>query len=125
MINPFLIGEKLYLRPLSIEDVDGNYQGWLNDPELNLKNSHHVFPYTKDDLINYVKDAFRNRDKLPLAIVDKNDDVHVGNISLNNIDFVNSRSDWGIIIGEREYWKKGFAKEAAFLLLRHAFDNLN
>lgn len=125
MINPFLVGEQLYLRPLSIADVDGNYQSWLNDPELNQQNSHHVFPYTREDLMDYVKSSYTKRDRLPLAIVDRSNDRHVGNISLVNIDYINSRTDWGIIIGERDCWGKGFSRAAAILLLGHAFDTLN
>lgn len=123
MINPFLIGENIYLRPLSPDDVNGNYQYWLNDPELNVQNSHHVFPYTKADLAAYV--AYSNRDRLALAIVDKKTDAHIGNIALANIDYVNGRSDWGIIIGDKAYWRKGCSKEASLLLLRHAFTALN
>lgn len=125
MNNPFLIGENVYLRPLSLNDLESNYLNWLNDPITNLQNSHHTFPYSKDDLTKYITNAFLSRDKLPLAIIDKTNDFHFGNISLANIDFINRRSDWGIIIGEKEYWNKGYSKEASFLLLKHAFDNLN
>lgn len=125
MLNPFLIGERLYLRALTPLDVDGNYQFWLNDPELNLQNSHHVFPYTRESLLDYVNTSYTRRDVLPLAIVDRSNDRHVGNISLTNIDYVNSTSSFGIIIGERDYWGKGFAQEALTLLLGHAFCALN
>lgn len=125
MINPFLIGEKIYLRSLCVEDLKGNYSYWLNDPETNKQNSHHVFPYTYEALSDYIKNAYEGKNKLPLAIVDKSTNKHVGNISLVNIDYINRISDWGIIIGEKEYSNKGFAKEAAFLLLKHAFDSLN
>jgi len=125
MKNPFLIGEKVYLRPLSLEDLKGNYMFWLNDPETNKQNSHHIFPYSKDALEDYIKNAYVTNDKLPLAIIVKQDNKHIGNISLVNIDYINRRSDWGIIIGEKEYWNKGYSKDASFLLLKHAFDSLN
>lgn len=123
--NPFLIGKLVYLRVLSIADLEGNYKQWLNDPLLNLQNSHHVFPYTIDDLFDYIKYAYTNKDKLPLAIIDITKNKHIGNISLVNIDYINRKCDWGIIVGEKEYWNRGYAKEASYLLLRHAFDNLN
>lgn len=125
MKNLFLVGESLYLRPLSLDDLDGNYLFWLNDPENNEQNSHHIFPYSKDALEDYIKNAYVTRDKLPLAIIEKNSSKHIGNISLVNIDYINRRSDWGIIIGEKEYWNKGYSKKASFLLLKHAFDSLN
>ncbi|HID10746.1 MAG TPA: N-acetyltransferase, partial [Candidatus Latescibacteria bacterium] len=33
MENPFLIGERLYLRPLEMEDVSTCLR-WINDPEV-------------------------------------------------------------------------------------------
>ena len=29
--NIFIEGDKIYLRPLEIDDIDGNYKAWLND----------------------------------------------------------------------------------------------
>lgn len=125
MKNVFLMGERVYLRPLTLEDLVGNYMFWLNDPDVNRQNSHHIFPYSRDNLESYIKNAYIIKDQLPLAIIDKQEDKHIGNITLSDIDYINRRSDWGIIIGERDYWNKGFSKEASFLLLNHAFDSLN
>jgi len=46
MINPFIVGTDIYLRPLRVQDAEGSYVEWLNDPEVCQYNSHHVFPYT-------------------------------------------------------------------------------
>jgi len=125
MKNQFLVGKRVYLRPLELNDLNGNYPNWLNDPEVTKQNSHHTYPYSKVILEDYITNAYSSKDKLPLAIIDKENDFHFGNISLSNIDFINSRSDWGLVIGETDYWNKGFAKEASFLILKHAFDSLN
>lgn len=125
MKNQFLVGERLYLRPLELNDLKGNYTNWLNDPEVSKQNSHHIYPYSKIELEDYICNAYSTRDKLPLAIIDKENDFHFGNISLSDIDFINRRSDWGLVLGETNYWNKGFAKEASFLILKHAFDSLN
>lgn len=125
MMNPFLIGDKLYLRSLSMDDLNGNYQFWMNDPFLNQENSHHVFPYSREDLADYIQHAYNSKTQLPLAIIDKVKDIHIGNIALSNIDYINSRASFGIIIGEKEYWRGGFAREATFLTIKHAFESLN
>lgn len=125
MKNPFLIGESIYLRPLDISDLEGNYINWLNDPIITLQNSHHIFPYSKIELENYIKNAYTSTDKLPLAIIDIQTDRHIGNISLVDINHINRRSNWGLVIGEKEFWGKGIAKEASILILKHAFDTLN
>lgn len=125
MKNPFLIGETIYLRALNLTDLEGNYPNWLNDPVITLQNSHHVFPYSKIELENYIKNAYTSTDKLPLAIVDIKSDKHIGNISLVDINYISRRSNWGLVIGERDFWGKGIASEALILILKHAFDTLN
>jgi ribosomal-protein-alanine N-acetyltransferase len=40
MKNPFLVGENIYLRPLDLNDLRGNYINWLNDSEVCKYNSH-------------------------------------------------------------------------------------
>lgn len=125
MKNPFIIGERIYLRALTLEDLDGNYVSWLNDPEVNKQNSHHIFPYTRESGEEYIRNAFKGKIDFPLAIIDIESDTHIGNISLNSIDYINRRCDWGIMIGEREFWGKGYSKDASFLILKHAFQSLN
>jgi len=34
--RPFLVGERIYLRPLELEDVNDRYLQWVNDPEVVL-----------------------------------------------------------------------------------------
>lgn len=125
MRNPFLVGKIIYLRPLDLDDLKGNYIKWLNDEEVCRNNSYHVFPYSKECAEDYIRNAYSSKDKLPLAIVTKKNDIHIGNISLTDINYINRSSNWGIIIGEKEYWGKGYSKESSFLLLRHAFESLN
>ena len=46
MKNPFLLGEKIYLRGLNEKDINGNYIKWLNDSEVckyNLSFDKYVF----------------------------------------------------------------------------------
>lgn len=125
MKNPFLIGERVYLRPLSLEDLKGNYMFWLNDPETNTQNSHHIFPYTEEMARDYVQNAYNSKDKLVLATILKENDLHIGNISLLRIDFMSQNAEFAILFGEKKYWGRGLSKEAAFLIVQHGFCALN
>lgn len=125
MNNPFLIGERIYLRALVPDDVNGNYVEWLNDAQVCQYNSHHVFPYSKEKAIEYIKEISSTRDAVVLAIVLKENDLHIGNISLQCIDCVNRNAELAILLGEKQYWGKGLSKEAGFLLLQHGFNELN
>jgi len=125
MTIPFLEGKDVYLRPLIIEDANGSYVNWFNDPQVCEGNSHHRYPYTKQAALNYIEEAQRFDKALILAIVERETQKHVGNISLQKIDLVARTAEFAIVIGEREFWGKGFSKQASRLLLDHAFLTLN
>ena len=121
----FLSGARVYLRNLERSDVEGNYGYWLNDPEVCRFNAHHRFPYAKDDLADYIEGLRGAHDRLVLAIIDREGDQHVGNISLQSIDPLERSAEFAIVIGEKTAWGKGLSKEAARLILDHGFGALN
>ena len=120
----FLENEKIGLRPLEEQDVEGNYSKWLNDKEVCKYNSHHRYPSSKDELKSYIQRTKGNSSLLVFAIEDKKEKKHIGNISLQNIDFINRCAEIAFLIGEKDYWKKGYAKTAAILLINHGFEQL-
>jgi len=122
---PFLIGKTIYLRGLQEEDAQGNYVQWLNDSEVCRFNAHHVFPYSREDGVEYIRNTTRAREALVLAIVLKKKDQHIGNIALQNIHAVNRSAEFAILLGEKGHWGKGHSREAALLLLKHGFQEMN
>jgi [ribosomal protein S5]-alanine N-acetyltransferase len=123
--RPFLIGKNLYLRALDEKDIEGNYIQWLNDEEVCKYNSHFIFPYNNDSAKNYIHSVAKLPGALVLAIVLKENDLHIGNVSLQNINYINQNAEFAIIIGEKKYWGYGYSKEAAYLILRHGFMEMN
>jgi len=124
-VPPFLIGDHVVLRALAEEDCSGPYLNWFNDAEVCRHNSHHLFPYRYEDALSYVRKIRDSPLDLVLAIVEKIDNRHVGNVALQNIDYVNRSSEFAIVIGEKDCWGKGYSKEAGRLMLDHAFLSLN
>lgn len=125
MKAPFIVGKLLNLRGLVEEDAVGNYPRWFNNEQVCHHNSHHVFPFSQSAAIEYIRHSWESAEMIVLAITDKKNDVHIGNISLQNINLINRTAEFAIIIGEEEYWGKGYAKEAAELIVRHGFMELN
>jgi len=125
MLPPFLETPRLSLRPLVPADADGPYLRWFNDPEVCRYNSHHVFPYRREEALAYIERVARSQRDLALAIVQRSDGRHIGNIALQAIDPVNRTAEFAIVVGERDCWGKGYSKEAALPLLRHGFTALN
>ena len=123
-LKPFIEDEKIILRPLSMEDIEGEYVNWLNDIEVCKYNSHHVYPYTEAQAKEYITSVTDQKNHLVLAIVDSESGTHVGNISLQAINLLNRSAEYAILLGNKEYWGKGVAKRASFLILKHGFESL-
>jgi len=123
--TPFLIGKKVYLRSLVESDADGPYASWFNDVEVCLGNSHHVFPYTQESALGYIRHAQSTKDHLILAIVTRKDEAHIGNIALQSIHPVYHSAEFSILIGEKYIWGSGIGTEAGRLICDHGFRTMN
>ena len=110
---------------LSEKDIEGNYRHWLNDPEIVQFNSHGRFPMTVEMLSAFVKAAIQSNSSLVLAVVDNNTCSHIGNISLQSINWIDRNAEISFLLGEKAFWGKGIMKEAAELVIRHGFKTLN
>jgi len=118
-----LVGEMVYLSPISIEDVP-TYCEWLNDLEVagNLVIYHQQLVIAREKAI--LEDMMKNDAKM-FAIVDSATDKLIGNGSIFNINQRNNKADLGIFIGDKTYWNKGYGSDAVKLLLDFGFSILN
>ncbi|MFA6279074.1 MAG: GNAT family protein [Candidatus Paceibacterota bacterium] len=123
-LKPFIKGSSVDLRPLSLADVEGTYVDWFNDAEICQFNSHHTYPYNRELAAKYVSDAQKQKNMLVLAIVTK-DGKHIGNVSLQEIDYISRNAEYAIIIGDKDYWGRGIGEESSRLLFTHGFKALN
>ncbi len=122
--NIFLEGEKIYLRSLVKEDLNVDYLQWLNDEEVCRFNSHAIFPNTEQKMQAYF-DSLQHQQNVVLAIIDKATDTHIGNVSLQNINWISRNAEFAILIGNKKYWKGGFGTEASTMIVEYGFNRLN
>jgi len=122
---PFLVGKKFYLREIRKEDLNETYQQWLNDEDVCAYNSHHRFPNYRENMVSYYKNVIKSNSNLILAIIDKKTDLHIGNVSLQEIDKINRSAEFAIIIGNKKYWGRGVGEEVGKLIISHGFKQLN
>lgn len=125
MKNPFIQGERIYLRNLSEADVQGHYSEWLNNPDNTRYNSHGRFPYSISNLFRYVGEIENDNSNLVLAVVEKSNDLHIGNIALQGISWIDRAADLSFILGNKDFAGKGYMFDAGVLLINHAFNALN
>lgn len=125
MKKAFIEGERLYLRSLEDIDADGEYPSWLNSAVVCNGNSHHVYPYTKEQAVEYIHQVRQSQTDMVFAIVLKNEDRHIGNIALQLINLIYRSAELSLLIGETDAWGCGYAKEASRLVCNHGFNDLN
>lgn len=115
-------GERIYLRPLKEEDASEDYCSWINNMEVNKYIDSKET--TIEELKKYINKRWYDPNCLFLGIFLKNKDRHIGNVKLEPIDFEKRKATLGILIGEKEYWNKGYATETLKTLTSYAFNNL-
>lgn len=124
-IDYFLEDDKIGLRALSLSDLEGNYSNWLNNPSVNIYNNHCRFPVGIEDLKTYILNKNSSKNDLFLAIIEKGSGEHIGNIILQNINWIDRNAEIAFLLGEKKFWSKGYMFSAGALLINHAFNQLN
>lgn len=122
--NFFLKGEQIYLRVLEEADATDHYLKWLNDYEVMKFTESRLKPHTIESLKNDIRNM-NNDNNITFAMVEKDGNKHIGNIKLGNINWVHRYADIGLVIGEKDFWGKGIAKEAIGLVVDYAFKIIN
>ncbi|MEM7030229.1 MAG: GNAT family protein [Chloroflexota bacterium] len=115
-------GDRLTLRAITRDDLP-RYVSWLNDPEV-TKHLGHIPPFNLDDETDWFERQRKDDSVYHLAI-DTPDGVHIGSVSLMNIDARNQKAELGIVIGLKSDWGKGFGTEAINIMLDYGFYTLN
>ncbi len=120
-----LIGERIGLRPIEIDDLDVLYE-WENDTE-NWHTSNNLNPHSRFFLEQYILNAQNNiyEDKqLRLVIINTNGREQIGIIDLFDFDPHHRRAAVGIILAP-EKRKQGYGSEALDMLIVYADKILN
>ncbi len=119
----FLIGERVYLRPLEKEDVNLLYV-WFNDPEIRGLTGE-VFPSYQESVEEFLTRLRTDSSRAWFGVVVKENDQLIGEAGLLRMFPAWRTTDLSLILGERAAWRKGYGSEAMELLLDYAFGYLN
>lgn len=121
----FIDGGSIYLRAPTEEDLDGDWYKWLNDPIVTRYQDKGMFPNTMAKQKEYFLSMKNSEKDIIFAIVEKQAQKHIGCAGLHKIDCVHRKAKIGIVIGEKEYWNKGYGKLAWNMITDYGFNVLN
>jgi len=119
-----LTGERIHLRPVTLDDVTDRYVRWMNDAEVTRFLEVRWAKQTAETIRAYVQQLLSKSDEPFFAICVNGTGEHLGNIKLGPINPHHRTADVSLVIGEKAWWGKGIATEAIRLVTAHAFDEL-
>lgn len=119
----FRKGKQTILRPLEEEDIP-RLQKWINDPDVN----QYLMPYrplSRNDEEQWYQSLTDNDSTIMFAIDTLNDRDFIGTMGIHEIRWKDRVATTGALIGEKQYWGKGYGTDAKMTLLHYAFQTLN
>jgi len=120
----YILGEKIFLRSLRKKDASENWWKWFNDDNVTRYMAKGASKNTIAKQVAFFERITESKNDLALAICDAKNGFHVGTTALHDIDWVAGSAQFGIIIGEEDYWGQGIGTEAWSLLTDFGFRKL-
>lgn len=118
--NRLLTTSRLLLKPISEEHKTTHYLNWLNDEDV-YKYLETRGNYTIEMLDSFIKEQI-SKNVYMWGIHIKDTDKHIGNIKIDPINLKHQFGEYGILVGDKEEWGKGYAREASEVVIRYFFD---
>jgi RimJ/RimL family protein N-acetyltransferase len=120
-------GKLVRLRGYEKSDLDAVMM-WVNDEEVTqfLRDEIFAYPVSRAEEERFIEHAQTpSHTSHEFAIETLADRTYLGGIGLHDIDWILRSAEAGIVIGNKEYWGKGYGTDAMKLLMRLAFDRMN
>lgn len=122
MTNPFLIGERVYLRPFEPDDAR-RAAAWMNDRVVTERLAGYL-PWSvareRQALAEFI-----SPEHVGLGVCLRESDELIGASGLSAIDHRDQTASFGIVIGYPEQWGKGLGTEVTRLVRDFGFEDLN
>ncbi len=120
-----ITGSRIILREKKLADARDDYN-WEMDPALAKLDAASISPITFSRyLSDYTEELHNSSPASRRLAIETLDGKHIGNCSYYNIDETNGEAELGIMIGNRDYWNKGYGTDVVTTLIDHIFRETN
>lgn len=117
-------GEKVQLAAIQREYLP-KYVEWLNDWEVAQFLAPGIpYPLNIEDETEWFEERKKRKENFLFAILTLAENKLIGNCGLHNVDLKNRSAVFGILIGDKNYWDKGYGTDATRTILRYGFEQL-
>lgn len=118
-----IVGEKVALGPRR-KDLLPLYQKWINDFEVKRNLGPPLIPATMEDEIKWMEENQNDASTIGFTIYEKETLSPIGNTDLFKVDWAHGTATFGLMIGEKSAWNKGYGTETTRLMMEYAFTGL-
>jgi len=121
-----LKGKLVGLVPYSKDSIP-TFLKWLNDPEITAYLRIYK-PLTLEEEIDHYEKVVRNPNVINFSIVTLQSEENSGKLIGNTGAEINTKDRvaiLGILIGEKDYWGKGYGADALRVMIDYCFNTLN
>jgi diamine N-acetyltransferase len=116
-------GQKIALGPHS-HDLLITYLRWVNDFDVTQTLALGMHPRTREAEETWYANISMSDKDIVFTIYELLTLRPIGATGLHAIDYAHGTAEFGIVIGEKDCWGKGYGTEAAALMLDYGFTGL-
>ena len=115
-------GEKTTLREKRFSDAEDDYQ-WRVDEELGRLDAATPLTIAFQNFLVHYRDEIQYTTPWSrrFGIDAREEAKHIGNCMYYDINYVSGTTELGILIGDRDYWSRGYGTDAVDAMLTHIF----
>ena len=114
-------GRKVILREKTLADAQDDYL-WQTDPELAWLDAAPRVTVTFQEYLSAYAQELRYSGPIRRSFAGETlDGKHIGNCVYYNVNEARGDTEIGIMIGNREYWDRGYGTDTVIALIEHIF----
>ncbi|MDD3520402.1 MAG: GNAT family protein [Actinomycetota bacterium] len=115
--------KQVLIRPLKKSDLPLLIR-WLKDPEVNKFLSSDFSDLDTHKEERWFREMSISVNDFVFAIEAYKEKKHIGDCGLHKINWDKKKADFGIAIGDKNYWGKGYGRDATEATIKFAFKKL-
>lgn len=115
------MGKRVFLRALELDDYKTTIE-WRNNPLVVNQLGGGILFVSEAREKKWIEDTIFHSADIKLAICLASNNLHIGNVYLSDINYINRTAESHILIGNQSYWGQGLGSEALQQILNYGFD---